>query len=59
MPVFESNVLADATETAWDGICQGQPLPAGVYSWLLTGRFANGRPLRVNGKPYGQVTLVR
>jgi gliding motility-associated-like protein len=59
VPVFQSNDLSDATETGWDGTYQGQPLPAGVYSWLLTGRFADGRPLRVNGKSYGQVTLVR
>ncbi len=57
--VFGTSDVRAVTETGWDGTCQGQPLPAGVYSWVLRGNFADGRPLRVDGKSYGQVTLVR
>jgi gliding motility-associated-like protein len=59
MEVFRAGDVAAALETGWDGTFGGQPLPAGVYSWFLSGQFADGRPLRVNGKSYGQVTLVR
>ncbi|MBD0256063.1 MAG: gliding motility-associated C-terminal domain-containing protein, partial [Cytophagales bacterium] len=57
--VFGTSDVRTVTETGWDGTFGGQPLPAGVYSWVLRGNFADGRPLRVNGKSYGQVTLVR
>ncbi len=57
--VFYTGDVSAATETGWDGTYQGRPVPAGVYSWQLTGRYADGRPLKVNGKTFGQVTLVR
>jgi gliding motility-associated-like protein len=57
--VFGTSDVRAITETGWDGSFQGQPLPAGVYSWVLRGNFADGSPLRVDGKSYGQVTLVR
>jgi|GEM_PF-5888162 len=57
--VFWTGDVSAATETGWDGTYQGRPLPAGVYSWQLTGRYADGRPLKANGKTFGQVTLVR
>jgi gliding motility-associated-like protein len=59
MEVFRAGGVAAVTEAGWDGTLRGQPLPAGVYSWFLSGHFADGRPLRVNGKSQGQVTLVR
>jgi gliding motility-associated-like protein len=57
--VFGTSDVRAVTETGWDGTFGGQPLPAGVYSWVLRGNFADGSPLRVNGKSHGQVTLVR
>jgi gliding motility-associated-like protein len=57
--VFGTSDVRTVTETGWDGTSGGRPLPAGVYSWVLRGNFADGSPLRVNGKSYGQVTLVR
>jgi gliding motility-associated-like protein len=59
LEVFGTSDVRAITETGWDGTFRGQPLPAGVYSWVLRGNFADGSPLRVDGKSYGQVTLVR
>ncbi|MBK6623136.1 MAG: gliding motility-associated C-terminal domain-containing protein [Saprospirales bacterium] len=54
--VFEANdtPLAPASG-AWDGAFKGNPLPAGVYAYMLEVRFLNGRIVHKNG----DITLLR
>jgi gliding motility-associated-like protein len=54
--VFES----DSVDKGWDGTFNGQPCPAGVYSWRAFVNFL-GQDIVTNGKVEfkGSVTLIR
>jgi gliding motility-associated-like protein len=57
--VFSTADVTTAMGTGWDGRHRGQEQPPGAYTWTLSGKFANGQTLTVNGKQHGQVLLMR
>lgn len=57
--VFESSNLNDVTVRGWDGTKAGTELPAGTYYWRISGDYASGQTITVNGKNKGALQLVR
>ena len=55
--VYQTTVLNEATTVGWNGIDQEskEPAPAGVYSYLLRGRFESNRAVEKTGS----ITLFR
>ena len=48
-----------AESVGWDGTSNGNPAPEGAYFWRVTGNYADGKPVLVNGKADGVVHLMR
>lgn len=55
--VYRSDVLSQANTIGWNGIDQesGEPVPAGVYPYLLKGQFETNEPIEKTGS----ITLFR
>jgi len=58
-PVFSTTDVKTATETGWDGTCQGKHVPSGWYIWTLQGTHTDGRPLTAEGGQRGRLVLSR
>jgi gliding motility-associated-like protein len=59
LEVFSANDVTTVLETGWDGKHRGKELPAGTYTWTLTGKYRDGRSLTGSANRYGQVVLLR
>lgn len=57
--IYQTNSWEEALTIGWDGKAYGEDQPEGAYLWVLEGYHDDGRPLLVNGKVSGSVTLVR
>ncbi|MFN3315279.1 MAG: gliding motility-associated C-terminal domain-containing protein, partial [Raineya sp.] len=57
--VYETNSVSEATNTGWNGTFGGKELPAGVFTWELTGKHLTGANLSYKGKNTGTLLLVR
>ena len=57
--VYETTNIAEATQKGWDGTTNGKPQPEGTYVWQLSGRYRDGKPLAIEGKNLGSVSLIR
>jgi gliding motility-associated-like protein len=57
--LYESTDIAEIQTVGWDGSSKGNPVPAGVYFWSITGKYHNGQAVNVDGRNSGLVTLVR
>lgn len=56
--VFETNDVARATGSGWNGFVNGTRQPSGVYYWKVEGQTTTGNPLLLNGKQTGSILLV-
>ncbi|TAH28716.1 MAG: gliding motility-associated C-terminal domain-containing protein [Cytophagales bacterium] len=52
--VYESNSFDEASTVGWDGNFKGQPQPAGVYMWQISGRNVSYK-----NKTSGNLSLIR
>lgn len=52
--VYESNSFDEASTIGWDGNFKGQPQPAGIYMWQISGRNVSYK-----NKTSGNLSLIR
>jgi len=53
-------LACDGCDNGWDGKdLAGNELPAGNYVWQIKGNFVENRPLLSNGKPAGNVLIIK
>ena len=62
--VYDSNSrelfrTTDPQAEGWDGTYLNEPLPEGIYIWVIDGAFKSGKPLTYEGKNMGSIALVR
>lgn len=55
---YQTNSWSEASQQGWDGKKDQQTLPAGMYVWVVEGRFSDGSALQdLNGKTTGTVYM--
>ena len=57
--VYQTNSIADAVNSGWNGMSGGVDQPPGVYFWNVEGETPAGNRLQLNGKNSGSIVLLR
>lgn len=57
--VFQTSNLSEIAASGWDGNNNGNPVPAGTYFWKVTGTYADGQKILINGDTKGALQLIR